>query len=66
MDVVNDLSGDLAIAVFVDGRLANRLGAKNAKSFIAMIEEELERISSASSLVIPSEQAAPLQIDVSH
>jgi len=45
MDLVNDLSSDLAIAVFVDGTLSNKLGTMDAKSFVALVEEELERIS---------------------
>lgn len=45
MDLVNDLSSDLALAVFVEGRLNRKLDAQDAKTFIAQVEAELSRIS---------------------
>ena len=44
MDIVNDLSSDVALAVFVEGRLSQKLDAEDAKSFIARVEAELSRI----------------------
>lgn len=44
MDLVNDLSSDLALAVFVEGSLRQKLDAQDAKWFIELIEAELERI----------------------
>lgn len=46
MDLVNDLSSDVALAVFVEGTLKQKLGVQDAKSFIASVEAELARISS--------------------
>jgi len=45
MDLVNDLSSDVALAVFVEGRLRQKLDAQDAKSFITLLEAELSRIS---------------------
>ena len=45
MDLVNDLSTDVALAVLVEGTLRQKLGAQDAKSFIAAVEAELARIS---------------------
>jgi hypothetical protein len=45
MDLVNDLSSDVALAVFVEGRLRQKLDDRDAKSFIALLEAELSRIS---------------------
>lgn len=47
MDLVNDLSSDVALAVFVEGSLRQKLGAQDAKWFIELIEAELERIGQA-------------------
>ena len=44
MDLVNDLSSDVALAVFVEGRLWQKLEGRDAKSFIALVEAELSRI----------------------
>jgi len=44
MDLVNDLSSDVALAVFVEGRLRQKLEGRDAKSFIALVEAELSRI----------------------
>ena len=44
MDLVNDLSSDVALAVFVEGSLRQKLDAQDAKWFIELIEAELERI----------------------
>jgi hypothetical protein len=44
MDLVNDLSSDVALAVFVEGRLRKKLEGRDAKSFIALVEAELSRI----------------------
>ena len=43
MDLVNDLSSDVALAVFVEGRLSRKLD--DAKSFIELLGSELSRIS---------------------
>ena len=45
MDLVNDLSSDVALAVLAEGRLRRKLDAQDAKSFIALVESELTRIS---------------------
>jgi hypothetical protein len=45
MDLVNDLSSDLALAVFVEGHLSRKLPVEDAKTFIALVEAELNRIS---------------------
>ena len=45
MDLVNDLSTDVALAVLVEGTLRQKLGAQDAKSFIAAVGAELARIS---------------------
>ena len=45
MDLVNDLSSDVVLAIFLDGTLKQKLGAQDAKSFIASVEAELARIS---------------------
>lgn len=42
MDVVNDLSSDIALAV-IEGRLRQKLHVQDAKSFIAAVEAELTR-----------------------
>ena len=44
MDLVNDLSSDVALVVFVEGRLRQKLEGRDAKSFIALVEAELSRI----------------------
>jgi hypothetical protein len=44
MDLVNDLSSDVALAVFVEGNLRQKLNAEDAKSFIELVEAELSRI----------------------
>lgn len=43
MDLVNDLSSEVALAVVVDGRLRQKLGVQDAISFIAAVEAELAR-----------------------
>ncbi len=43
MDVVNDLSSDIALAFIVEGRLRKKLHVQDAKSFIAAVEAELTR-----------------------
>jgi hypothetical protein len=63
MDLVNDLSSDVALAVFVEGRLRQKLEAKDAKSFIALVEAELSRISGDEEY--PAHRAA-LVADLSH
>jgi len=45
MDLINELSSELAIAVLMKGRLEGRIGTQDAKSLIAIIETELARIS---------------------
>jgi hypothetical protein len=45
MDLVNDLSSDVALAVLVEGTLRQKLDVQDAKSFIALLEAELSRIS---------------------
>ncbi len=54
MDLVNDLSSDVAMAVFVEGRLRQKLEARDAKSFIALLEAELTRISGENTQPEPS------------
>lgn len=44
MDIVNDLSSEVAVAVVVDGRFMQKLGGQDAISFIAAVEAELARI----------------------
>lgn len=44
MDLVNDLSSDVALAVFVEGNLRQKLDARDAKSFIALVEAILSGI----------------------
>ncbi|MEQ1765058.1 MAG: hypothetical protein ABL984_18170 [Pyrinomonadaceae bacterium] len=63
MDLVNDLSSDVALAVFVEGRLRQKLGAQDAKSFIALIEAELNRISTEH---LDHQNPASLAADLSH
>lgn len=46
MDLVNDLSSDVALAVLLEGNLRQKLDARDAKSFIALVESELMRIES--------------------
>ena len=45
MDLVNDLSSDVAQAVLIEGTLRQKLDARDAKSFIELLESELSRIS---------------------
>jgi hypothetical protein len=66
MDLVNDLSNDLALAFFVDGTLARKLPAQDAKSFIARIEAELCRISKDSQGAARSSVATGRSVDLSH
>ena len=49
MDLVNDLSCEVALAVFVEGMLQQKLDARDAKTFIAMVEAELVQISAKDS-----------------
>lgn len=62
MDLVNDLSSDVAMAVFVEGRLRQKLEAQDAKSFIALLEAELIRIS----VQDPQDESSALPTTVSH
>lgn len=66
MDLVNDLSSDLAIAVFVDRTLGGKLGSEDAKSFIALVEAELSRISDKRISGTPPEVKSSPAADVSH
>ena len=66
MDLVNDLSSDLAIAVFVDRTLGGKLGGEDAKSFIALVEAELSRISDRVHANTSSDTRKTLATDVSH
>ena len=61
MDLVNDLSSDVALAVFVEGRLSRKLD--DAKSFIELLGSELSRISGDGE--DQGEQSA-LSADLSH
>ena len=63
MDLVNDLSSDVALAVFVEGRLKEKLEAHDAKSFIALLEAELSRISADNE---PRVDQIALAADLSH
>lgn len=45
MDLINELSSDLAIAVLVEGRLMDKIDTRDAKSLIEILESELARIS---------------------
>ena len=45
MEIVNDLSSDVALAVLVEGTLRRKLDGEDAKSFISLLEAELSRIS---------------------
>ncbi|MEO5858305.1 MAG: hypothetical protein ABIR33_05075 [Pyrinomonadaceae bacterium] len=45
MDLANDLSNDVVLAVLVEGRLGQKLAAEDAKTFISLLESELSRIS---------------------
>ena len=63
MDLVNDLSSDVALAVFVEGRLSRKLDARDAKSFIELLGSELSRISGDGE--DQGEQSA-LSADLSH
>ena len=44
MDLVNDLSSEVALAIVVEERLRQKLGVQDAISFIAALEAELARI----------------------
>jgi hypothetical protein len=66
MDLVNDLSSDLALAVFVDGTLSRKLPAEDAKSFIALVEAELSRISERSRIEDSRTRLAASSADLSH
>ena len=63
MDLVNDLSTDVALAFLADGRLREKLVGQDAKSFIALLEAELNHISGAEAE--PARKAA-LSVDLSH
>ena len=63
MNLVNDLSSDVALAVFVEGRLRQKLGVQDAKSFIADLEAELSRISGENA---DNQTPAALTSDLSH
>ena len=45
MDLLNDLSSDVALAVLIEGTLRQKLDARDAKSFIELLESELSGIS---------------------
>lgn len=66
MDLVNDLSSDLALAVFVEGTLSRKLPAEDAKSFIALVEAELSRISERTRIEDPNPPLAASPADLSH
>lgn len=66
MDLVNDLSSDLALAVFVDGTLRRKLPAEDAKSFIAFVEAELYRISERTRIQDLPAASASAPVDLSH
>jgi hypothetical protein len=66
MDLVNDLSSDLALAVLVDGTLVRKLGAQDAKSFIESVEAELSRISQDTERLDPSPTLPAVFTGVSH
>jgi hypothetical protein len=66
MDLVNDLSSDLALAVLVDGTLLRKLGAQDAKSFIESVEAELSRISQDTERLDPSPRLPAVFTGVSH
>lgn len=63
MDLVNDLSSDVALAVLVEGALRKKLDGEDAKSFISLLEAELSRISGEEEE--PYRQSA-LAADLSH
>lgn len=63
MDLVNDLSSDVALAVFEEGRLKEKLGAQDAKSFIEILEAELTRISGSDQHRV---ERSALTADLSH
>lgn len=63
MDLVNDLSSDVALAVFVSGELRQKLDGQDAKSFIALLEAELSRISGDAP---DSDNNASFSADLSH
>ena len=63
MDLVNDLSSEIALAVFVEGSVGQKLDRRDAKSFITILEAELDRISSEDS---SSEPKAALSAPVNH
>jgi hypothetical protein len=66
MDLVNDLSSDLALAVFVDGELSRKLPVEDAKTFIALVEAELSRISERSQTSDSQANLSALSADLSH
>ena len=66
MDLVNDLSSDLALAVFVDGELSRKLPVEDAKTFIALVEAELSRISERSRREDPHVSLAASSANLSH
>ena len=66
MDLVNDLSSDLAMAVLVDGSLGTKLTPEDAKSFIALVEQELERISATASGSDLQRASPPAHTELSH
>ena len=66
MDLVNDLSSDVALAVFVEGSLRQKLNAEDAKSFIALVEAELSRISERTPIEDSHTHLAAPPGDLSH
>ena len=66
MDLVNDLSNDLALALFVDGEIARKLEGLDAKSFIARVEEELNRISANIAEHDSFGDSPPVSVTASH
>ena len=66
MDLVNDLSSDLAFAVVVEGALSRKLPAEDAKSFIALVEAELSRISERTPIEDSHTHLAAPPGDLSH
>jgi len=64
MDLVNDLSNDLAVALFVEGAVERKLEGSDAKRLIARFEDALNAISEVppTSDLVKSSDAHPLDI----
>lgn len=48
MDLVNELSSDVALALLVEGSLRKKLDGEDAKSLIALVETELRKMAQES------------------